>query len=219
MTKKNLKSLGLIVAIAASVSAPAMAEDGKIGVGVTGGTLGIGPEVSFAASDTVAIRANATFLSVSRGFDSSDIDYDGTAKLGSYGLMFDYHIGGGGFRLSAGGRINKNRAEVAATPNGPVGINGKTYQPSAVGTISGRAEFKSFAPALTLGYAGNLRKGLKFGFEAGAMFQGAARVTSFKASGGGVLAADLEAERLSLQDDVDDFKIYPILQLSLGYRF
>jgi hypothetical protein len=219
MNKGYLKSLGLIAAIAASVSSPAMAEDGKIGVGVTGGTLGIGPEVSIAASDTVSIRANATFLSVSRGFDSSDIDYDGTAKLGSFGLMFDYHIGGGGFRISAGGRINNNRAEVTATPNGPVGINGKVYQPSAIGTISGRGEFKNLAPALTLGYAGKLNKGLKFGFEAGALLQGSARIKSFKASGGGVLAADLEAERLSLQDDVDDFKVYPIVQLSLGYRF
>ena len=219
MSKEYLKPLGLIAAIAAAFSAPAMAEDGKIGVGVTGGTLGVGPEVSIAASDTVAIRANATFLSVSRGFESSDIDYDGTAKLGSYGLMFDYHIGGGGFRLSAGARINNNRADVKATPTSAVGINDVTYAPSAIGTISGRGDFKSIAPALTLGYAGNLKKGLKFGFEAGALFQGSARIKSFKASGGGVLAADLEAERLSLQDDVDDFKIYPILQLSFGYRF
>lgn len=219
MSKEHLKAFGLIAAIAAAVSSPAMAEDGKIGVGVTGGTLGIGPEVSIAASDSVAIRGNATFLSVSRGFNSSDIDYEGTAKLGSYGLMLDYHIGGGGFRLSAGGRINNNHADIKATPTAAVGINGTVYQPAAIGTISGRGDFKSFAPALTLGYAGNLKKGLKFGFEAGALFQGSARIKSFDASGGGVLVADLEAERQSLQDDVDDFKIYPILQLSFGYRF
>ena len=31
--------------------------------------------------------------------------------------------------------------------------------------------------------------------------------------------ADLEAERRSLQDDVDKVKIYPILKLGIGYRF
>lgn len=45
------------------------------------------------------------------------------------------------------------------------------------------------------------------------------RLRDFTASGGGVAAADLEAERLSLQKDVDGYKVYPILQLTLGYRF
>jgi hypothetical protein len=33
------------------------------------------------------------------------------------------------------------------------------------------------------------------------------------------LAGDLDAERQSVNEDIDGYKLYPILQLSVGYRF
>lgn len=33
------------------------------------------------------------------------------------------------------------------------------------------------------------------------------------------IAADLEAERQSVNDDIDGYKVYPILQVTVGYRF
>lgn len=216
--KKCIILVSLVGAILAS--APVRAEsDGRISLGITGGTLGIGPEVSYRASEKVAVRANLTFFTISRDFDSDDVTYSGKVKLKSGGLMLDFHPGGGGFRLSAGARINGNRAEVVATPSTPVTINGRTYTPAQIGTLRGRADTKSLAPVLTIGYGGRAKSGIAFGVEAGAMFQGSVRVQPFTASGTGVAAADLASEQRSLQDDVDGFKVYPVLQLSLGYRF
>jgi len=187
--------------------------------GVTGGTLGIGPEAGYRFSNTVGLRANATFLSVSHGFDSDDIDYDGKVKLKSAGAMVDVYPFGGGFFLSGGARINGNKGRAVATPTAPVEINGTTYTPAQIGTLRGRAETKNFAPQLTLGYAGKLREGFFFGFEAGALFQGRVRLPALTSTGTGVGLADLNAERADLEDDIDDYKVYPILQLRIGYRF
>lgn len=214
-----MKKLLLLTALATMpLSGQAMAQ-GIFSAGVTGGTLGIGPEVGYRLSETLGVRGNATFLSVGHGFDSDDIDYHGKIKLKSAGLMVDLYPFGGGFRVSAGARINGNNGSVTATPADDVEINGHNYTPTQVGTLAGKADTKNLAPALTLGYGGGFKSGFMFGVEAGALFQGKVRLNNFTASGGGVAAADLEAERQSLQQDVDDYKVYPILQLTLGYRF
>ena len=89
--------------------------------------------------------------------------------------------------------------------------------------ITGRGEVKKVAPALTLGWGGSNRSGFYLGTEGGILFQGKVRVRNFANTGtlanNAAFRADLERERLSLQDDVDDFKIYPIAQFSIGYRF
>jgi len=200
------------------MAAPATAQESRFSVGITGGTLGIGPEVSVQASRKIGVRASATFLSVSKEFEGDSLTYDGKAKLKSGGVMVDFRPTGGGFRLSAGARINGNRATATATPAGPVDIDGTIYTPAQVGTVNGGLDFKNLAPMLTLGYSGT-NKGLRFSIDAGAMFQGNPRVQNFTASGGGVSAADLAAERDSVQQDVDGYKVWPVLQIGLGYNF
>lgn len=213
--------IGLILAGLAIAPAAAQTVDAgsRFGIGVTAGTLGVGPEASFRLSPPFGVRANAGFLSIHHNFKSDDIKYRGKVKLKSGGAMLDLYPFGGGFRVSAGARINGNGGSVTATPESEITINDIEYTPAEVGTLRGKAETKNFAPALSLGYGGSMRSGLMFGVEAGALFQGKVRIRRFTASGGGVNPADLEAERVSIQDDVDDYKIYPILQLILAYRF
>ncbi len=187
--------------------------------GITGGTLGIGPELGLRLNDHVGVRGNATFLGVSHSFDSNDLDYRGKVKLKSGGLMLDVFPFGNGFRISGGARLNGNDGRVRATPSGPVTVGNTTYTPAQIGTIRGTAETKNFAPALTLGWAGHNQQGFVFGVEAGALFQGKVRLNRFVASTNLIRPADLENERQDLQDDIDDYKVYPILQLTVGYRF
>jgi hypothetical protein len=214
------KRTGASVAAVLLVAAPAAAQDaGRLQLGVTGGTLGIGPEVGYRFSSNVGLRANATFLSISHGFDSDDVDYDGKVKLQSGGAMIDVFPFGGGFFVSGGARINGNKGRATATPTASVEIGNRTYTPAQIGTLRGRAETKNFAPQLTLGYGGAMRAGFFFGAEAGALFQGRVRLPALTASNGGVVPRDIDAERASLENDIDDYKIYPIVQLRVGYRF
>ena len=204
--------------LAATVTAPAIAQ-GHFSVGVTGGTLGIGPEIGYRASTKIGVRANATFLNFSHGFDSDDLNYDGKLKLNSFGGMIDFYPFDGGFRVSGGARYNQNKARAVATPTGNASVGGQVFTPAQIGTLTGRATVKDFAPALTLGYGSSFGSGFTVGFEAGALFQGKVRLRNFTSSTGLIPQARLEAERLDLQDDVDDYKVYPIVQLTLGYRF
>jgi hypothetical protein len=198
-------------------------DNGRFRIGVTAGTLGIGPEIGYRANRTVGLRANATFLSFDHSVKSNNVRYDGHANLKSGGVMLDLYPFGGGFFLSAGARINGNDGRLRATPQSTTTIGSTAFTPAQIGTISGRAEVKDVAPQLTLGYGGGLHHGLSFHFEAGALFQGAIRVRDFASNG--TLANDprflveLEKERLSTQRKVDDYKVYPIAQIGLKYRF
>jgi hypothetical protein len=117
----------------------------------TGGTLGIGPEGGYRFSKAVGVRANATFLSISRGFDRDEVDRDGEVKLKPGGAMMALFPSEGGFFVSGGARINGNKGRAVATPAGPQEIGDRVYTPAQIGTLRGRAETKNFAPQLTLG--------------------------------------------------------------------
>ncbi|WP_294328045.1 hypothetical protein [uncultured Sphingomonas sp.] len=232
MTKKMLVGLA-----ACAFSLPAAAQTATTPVGpaddaprtstfsvaVTAGTLGIGPEIGWRLSDHVGIRGGASFLNVTQSFDSDDVEYDGKIKLQSFGAMADVYPFGGNFRISGGARINSNQVGVSATPTGTVTINDNDYTAAQVGTLSGVAKPKHFSPALTAGWSGKNARGFMFGFETGVLFQGAFKLDRFQATGtarnNATFQADLEAERRSLQDDIDKVKVYPILQLAIGYRF
>jgi hypothetical protein len=190
----------------------------RFGLAVTGGTLGIGPELSVGLGQNIGLRGSATFLNVSGSYSSSDLDYDGHVKLKNWGAMVDIFPTGGGFHISGGVRFNQNRANMTATPTSSVTIGNTTYSPAQIGTITGEADVPDTAPTLTIGYR-KRSKGLSLGIEAGAMFQGSARISQFKSSTGLISQTDLDAERDSLQSDVNKYKVYPVLQLSLGFRF
>lgn len=214
-----------ILGAALAITTPAVAQDttaGSTTVGVTGGTLGIGPEAAVRISENVGIRGNLTFFGYSHDAESDGVDYDGKLKLASGGLMLDFHPFQNGFRLSAGARISDNKVRLRAKPTESVEIGDETYTPEEVGTLSGNVKANSFAPTLTVGWAGGAARGLNFGIEAGGMFHGSPKVKSLKATG--LLASDpdfqeeLRRETDELEDDVD-YKIFPIVQISLGYRF
>lgn len=215
-----------LVAAALFHSVGAAAADGEGGnwsVGVSGGTIGISPEVGYRFNRAVGVRVNGGFYSYSDDEEIDDIDYDGKLKLKSYGAMVDFYPFGGSFRLSAGLRSSKNRINLSAVPTAPVEIGDEEYSPAEIGRLDGAVRFKKTAPTLTLGYGGKLKPGFTVGFEAGVMFQGAPKM-SLSASGGSLSSdpaflEELENERAQAEDDASDFKVWPVLQLHFKYRF
>ena len=212
---------------AAFIATPAVAQDkagGSFGVGVTAGTLGIGPEVNF-RGDNFGVRASATFFSMSRDVESDGIEYEGDLKLRSFGGSVDFYPGGGGFRISPGVRVSNNRVELKAAPAATtsVQVGNVTYTGAQIGTLTGEVKPNKLAPTLTVGYGGGKGAGVYFGIDAGVMFQGSPKVKNLVASGpiatNAAFQAELARERAEIEDDINNFKIYPILQLGLGFRF
>lgn len=216
-----MKHITTLLAAGAAIAFATPASAQTTHIGVTAGTLGIGPEVGYRTSN-FGVRGNATFFGLDRNVDSDGIEYDGELKLRSYGASVDFYPGGGGFRISPGVRISRNRIGLSATPTEDVEIGDNVYTPAEIGVISGEVRAKKLAPTLTVGWGSGVGSGLYFGLDAGAMFQGAPRVKSLETTGmlnDPALQADIDRERDEIEDDIDNYKIYPILQLALGYRF
>lgn len=221
-----------LLAATALGSAPALANDTdhRVNVGVTAGTLGIGPELGFRLNETFGVRGNVTFFSLSHHVNSDDVRYDADFKLRSGGAMLDVYPFDSGFRISGGFRLNGNKVRGVGRPNDGLNfeIGGTVYTAEDIGELRAESDINDIAPALTLGYSGNLTNNVTLGIEAGALFQGSVEVKPLTITGicatstvgpCADLRADLEAERLSLNEDIEDYKVYPILQLTLGYRF
>ncbi|WP_129645316.1 hypothetical protein [Peristeroidobacter agariperforans] len=196
---------------------------GRWSLGVTGGTLGVGPELAFRASPYLGARANAGFLTISRDEEVDDISYDGDLNLNSFGVMLDWYPTGDGLRISVGARANNNEVELVGAPTTNVTIGGTTYSPAQVGTLVGTVTTDDFAPALTIGYGGTLAKGFTLGAEIGVLWQGKPTIDNLRATGPlagtNQFQADIEREQQRIEDEVSDYDLWPILQLAFLYRF
>ncbi|MBI3899701.1 MAG: hypothetical protein HY308_15605 [Gammaproteobacteria bacterium] len=197
---------------------------GEFGLGVKAGTLGFGLEGIYSLSEQFNLRGGFNKYSHDGDEDASGIRYDGELDLQTAGLMLDWHPFSGTFRISIGIFNNQNEVTLTATPTSDQTIGGSTFTASEIGTLSGKVEFKKTAPYLGIGWGNAVGKGnrFSFNFELGALFQGSADVTL---SSDGTLADDstyqaaLRTEEQEAEDDLDDFKIYPVIAFGMSYRF
>lgn len=207
-------ALGLVPAAARAEPATA--------AGLQASTLGLGVELQLGLSDRLALRGGANALSLSGGRNIDGVRYDTDADLKSTGALVDYYPGLGGLRLSAGLRLNGNEVDLAATPTEPVSIGGTSYTPGQVGRLSGSVEFLRLAPYLGIGWQESLMDGkLLIGLDLGAMYQGRPDVglTASGALASPSLAADLAREAEQVEDEYSGFRFYPVISLTVSYRF
>lgn len=193
-------------------------------VSPTVSTLGVGLETGVRLNENFGVRFGGNWLSVDFDRTVDDVDYQAEATLASLGTLVDYHPFRGGFRLSGGVRFNFNNADLTGVPNDDVTIGNQTFAASDVGTLDGDVSFQTVAPYLGLGYGATLLKGaLSIGVDLGVMYQGRADV-DLDAEGGAlagdaVLEDNLAVEEEDIEDDLDDFLLYPVVGLAVIYRF
>jgi len=187
-------------------------------------TLGVGLEGGVRINETFGLRLGGNWL----GFDydgvDGNLDYDADITLASLGTLVDYHPFRGGFRLSGGLRFNFNQADLDGTPTEDINIGGEDFSPDEVGTLTGDVGFNVLAPYLGVGYGATLLKGaLSIGFDLGVMYQGQADVDLDADAGilsdDAVLLDNLAIEEDEVEDDLEDFVVYPVAGLAVIYRF
>jgi len=226
MTIKGACGLAMVAVLAAGAAMPAAA-DLIPGVSLTPelsvSTLGIGPELDVRpAVLPIGLRIGGNFFSLTRNISSNDIEYHGKADLQSGAFTADWYPFLVGFRVSGGIRLNGNKATVDALPNnGTITVNHVAYS-TAGSSVSGQITFREVAPYAGVGYSGTLPFGLTLGFDLGAMFQGTPRAEL--AAQGAItqapgFAANLAQETSSLQNKVKDFTVYPVAEITMGWRF
>jgi hypothetical protein len=187
-------------------------------------TLGLGLEAGVRVNESFGLRLGGNWL----GFDydgvDGDVDYEGEVTLASLGALADYHPFQGGFRISGGLRFNFNEADLDGTPTDDIEIGDETFAPDEVGTLTGDVAYDVLAPYLGVGYGTTLLQGaLSIGFDLGVMYQGKGDVDLDAEDGllsdDAILQENLAIEEEKVEDDLDDFVVYPVVGLAVTYRF
>ena len=231
-TRSLASSLAVFVVTLLALPAAARAEG--FSIGARAGTTGIGPELAFAVGPHLDVRVPVGIYSYDDVYDKTGVRYDATLELRNALLLADFHPGGGGFRVSAGGGWDDNRLKVSA----PVSELVRRYRPELAplipansGTIHGEATGSSFAPYLGLGWggAGGGRGGGRGGitFDVGVLYQGSPQVDlttdlNVVSPVPGVLRSVLDAataeEEQRLERELEDYKYYPVVALGIVFR-
>ena len=211
----------LVAAFGAASSAQAA------GIGIRAGTTGAGVDFGWSLAPTLSARIGYSGLSYSTTYEETDVSYDTKLKLSNLGGFLDWSPLGP-FRLTAGIIGNSSKANMTGTPtSGTFTINGVTYSAADVGTLSGTVEpGTSAAPYLGIGYGNVAGAGVNFYFDLGVMFQGAPTASLSASCGPAVPPAqctqirnDVAAEQQRLQEKLDKYKVFPVLNIGLTIGF
>jgi hypothetical protein len=224
MKLKSLKVAAAAVALFACHGAFA-----DLGVGVKAGTLGLGVEARW---DPLVpwfdLRVGINGYDYDDTGDYVGIAYDATLALDSYYLTGNFKFPLSPFRFTVGAFSNGNELQLLSQDTGGdfLNIGGIPFDPSVVGDLRSVTSFDSTAPYVGFGFDFEVfgKAGLNLDF--GVLWQGEPTV-SLEATGydtappllQAVLGPALEAERQDLEDEMSDFKAWPVVSLTFVYNF
>ena len=102
-----------------------------------------------------------------------------------------------------------------------VEIGDDEYDWDQIGTLSGCIEIDQVAPYIGIGWGNPLTHNRRWGFtcDFGVAFINSPDVSLSATGQGAGLAEDLAKERNEIEDDMDSFKLYPVIAVSFFYRF
>jgi hypothetical protein len=209
----------LLLALAASTTAVA---DNNFGVGVKAGTLGIGLEGTWRPLPYLDLRLGGNTYDYQFDGSKSGINYDATLALNTYYVSGNINFPLSPFRLSGAVYSNGNELQLRSAETGNVQIGDITYTPAEIGTLTSTTSFAGTAPYLGIGFDFTLFTKLGLNLDMGVLWQGEPQVAM---SSDGLLAdnpafqAELERERLELEDDLNNFKAWPVVSLGFVYNF
>lgn len=221
--KHTIINIGMLFALTAAGAAQA-----EVGVTASVGTTGAGLHMSLPVAEKTNLRFGINGLSRSTEGNTDDVDYDYKLKLSTVDALVDYFPMNGAFRITGGLSYNGNEIEVNGRPNGGTyTLNGRVYPAAAVGSLNGQVEFRKVATYLGIGWGNAVAKDKGWGLSSdiGVMLQGSPEtsLTNQGCTAGtvvcGQIASDVAAESRQLQEDVKDFKAYPVVRIGLTYKF
>ena len=195
-----------------------------VAAGVKIGTLGLGVDATFYVDDWINFRVGGNLLSFEYRDDIEDIRFDVDMDFRSLMLLADiYPFGGQSFRFTGGVAFQDNKFRVKATPTEPEKIGDNRYTPDQIGTIRGEVEFDNVAPYLGIGVGNPVRPdtAVSFSFDFGVIFQtyDVSLAASGSAAGNPQFQNDLKELEDEIRDEMNKFKIYPVISFGVTYHF
>lgn len=232
MKKLLLTGLGIFL-----ISANANAID--VGVSAKTGLNGIGLDFSVAISENVNARISYASIDIEGEEETVEVGDDGAegdldAELdfdyGSTALFIDWHVFGGGFRLTAGMFKNNGSADFSGVLQSAIQTDGENLDPSDIdGSIGGSVSLSdSFQPYIGVGWGRGAGGdgGLSLSFDFGVALLDTDVDFDANVSAGGVNALDqseLDSRLNTLESDaeadLEDLELWPVLAVGVNYAF
>ena len=218
-------SKATLVALALAFSSAANAD---FGVGLKAGTLGLGVEGRWSPLPWLDLRMGANQYDYDATGAQAGIDYNATLALDTFFLTGNFRFPVSPFRVTAGMFSNGNELQMASqdTLGTDFTIGGQTFSAADVGSLQSTTSFDDTAPYLGFGYDFEVFGKVGLNLDFGVLWQGVPSVslyaTGLETAPAPVQAAllpALETERLELEDEVSDYKAWPVISLSFVYNF
>ena len=210
-----------LLALALIVSGTAHA-DLDLGLGLKAGTLGLGLEASWQPLPYLDIRLGANAYDYEDDGTQAGVPYDATLALENFYATGNFHFPVSPMRLTAGLYSNGNELQMLNDEAADLEIGGINYPGAGIGTLTSVTSFGSTSPYLGIGFDFTLAGKVGMNLDFGVLWQGEPDVTL---EADGLLALDpgfqaaLEAERVELEDEMSDFKAWPVVSVGFVYKF
>jgi hypothetical protein len=217
---KRRAALAFLLLIVFSVTAVNAGD--RMAFGVRAGTLGLGVEFDYKLTDRFAARLAANSFDYDDTVEDSGIEFDGTLELQSVGAMIDFYPFKGGFHATGGLFLNNNGLEAVGIPEAgqTFEIGNNTYDTADIGDLTTSMEFKDFVPYLGLGWGNPFSGGkVSFAIDLGIYKQGNPDITLSTTDVVAGLEDDLALEVAEMEEELEEFDFWPVLQIGVTFRF
>jgi hypothetical protein len=202
----------------------ARADGGGFAIAGRAGTLGLGGEASVNIFQDLNFRAGFSVFSFDYAGSINEIDYKFKADLRTLPLMLDWYPFHDAFHLTGGIILNDSGIDLQGKSSTSVTIGDQTYSAEQAGTLNGNIDFNRVAPYLGIGWGNPFNNSSRLGLlcDLGVAYSGSPDV-SLRATGtyanDPTFQSNLAKERQDLQDKANRYKFYPVLSVSLYFRF
>lgn len=198
------------------------------GVGIKAGTLGVGLEGRWDPPvPWFDVRVGLNQYDYDDDGDYAGINYDATLALDSYYVTGNFKFPLSPLRFTVGAFSNGNELQMAsAEAAGIVDIGGLPFDLATIGRVESTTSFSSTAPYAGVGFDFEVFGKAGINLDFGVLWQGdpnvALGVSNFdnlSAAEQALLGPAIEVERAQIEDDVSDYKAWPVVSLGFVYNF
>ncbi len=196
--------------------------DHDIWMGIKAGTLGLGVEAAWKPIPWFDVRVGANQFDYDDTGSQAGVNYDGELALETFYATANFSFPLSPMRFTAGLFSNGNELNLVSRDTPALEIGDTVYPGDAVGTLRSTTSFSSTAPYAGIGFDFEAFDKVGVNLDFGVLWQGDPDVTL---TADGILGSDpgflddLEQERQELEDEVDDYKAWPVVSIGFTYEF
>ncbi len=222
-----MKRISYALILAGLTSIPSLAlipsrAHAQAGIAIHVGTLGVGADIATSFGPRIGLRSGFNFFPTDIDATVSDVPYQIDLASPTFTAMLDLYLLGP-LRLSGGVVYTTDDIVLAGEITGTVDINGTMYSPAEAGILTGTILTKELSPYAGIGLGNPARSRFGFFLDLGVAFHGTPGFT-LTAVGGSAntlpqFQSDLAAEAQSIQDDLVNITVYPVVTIGFSIGF